>query len=58
MLVEPYIENFMKFNSNSGKAEDVYEVMQALSHFSYHHSEGEMCLQGRKCTTPFLSLML
>ena len=42
MLVEPYIENFMKFNSNSGKAEDVYEVMQALSHFSYHHSEGEM----------------
>mmetsp|Transcript_158349 Transcript_158349/g.288771 ORF Transcript_158349/g.288771 Transcript_158349/m.288771 type:complete len:349 (+) Transcript_158349:67-1113(+) len=44
VLVEPHIANFIKFNSNTGKADNAYEVIQALSHFSYHHSRGEMCL--------------
>jgi hypothetical protein len=44
VLVEPMIENFQKFNSNSGWADDDptpwNEVMQALSHFSYHQTSG------------------
>lgn len=46
-LVEPYIENFEKFNSNSGWSGDGtpwHDVMQALSHFSYHVSGGFMVL--------------
>jgi hypothetical protein len=43
-LVEPYIDNFVKFNSNTGWTSDSNEpwhlVMQALSHFSYHISAG------------------
>lgn len=38
-LVEPMIQNFEKFNSNSGwvaTGTSWYSVMQALSHFSYH----------------------
>ncbi|KAH8747128.1 kinase-like domain-containing protein [Hyaloscypha sp. PMI_1271] len=42
ILVEPMIENFEKFNSNTGWAPrtgDAWsEAMQALSHFSYHDS--------------------
>jgi hypothetical protein len=46
LLVEPYIEKFVKFNSNTGwaarSASDEWpEVMQALSHFSYHHTSGK-----------------
>ncbi|KAF5870948.1 putative elongation factor 2 protein [Botrytis fragariae] len=40
-LVEPMIENFEKFNSNTGWTgqDNVWnEAMQALSHFSYHDS--------------------
>lgn len=41
-LVEPTIEKFEKFNSNTGwrpKTRDSWvEAMQALSHFSYHNS--------------------
>ncbi|CAD7964127.1 unnamed protein product [Amoebophrya sp. A25] len=40
MLTEPHIENFRKFNSNSGAAGTEAEVAQALSHFSYHASDG------------------
>jgi hypothetical protein len=46
-LVEPHIEEFEKFNSNSGWAENSTEsgqAMQALSHFSYHLSNGEILL--------------
>lgn len=47
-LVEPMIENFEKFNSNSGWAPitgDLWsEAMQALSHFSYHNSGGQLLL--------------
>lgn len=47
-LVEPFIENFTKFNSNSGwVAQDQGswgELMQALSHFSYHVSGGQFLL--------------
>ncbi|KAJ7251138.1 kinase-like domain-containing protein [Mycena haematopus] len=43
-LVEPMIENFEKFNSNTGWASISggawSEAMQALSHFSYHNSRG------------------
>ncbi|KAI0478318.1 kinase-like domain-containing protein [Xylaria cf. heliscus] len=47
-LVEPMIENFEKFNSNSGWAPVTggawSEAMQALSHFSYHNSGGQLLL--------------
>jgi len=44
-LVEPLIHNWTKFNSNTGyfkrDAGEVHDVMQALSHFSYHASSGQ-----------------
>jgi hypothetical protein len=46
-LVEPHIEEFRKFNSNTGWAVNRTEsgqAMQALSHFSYHLSSGETLL--------------
>ncbi|RYC59893.1 hypothetical protein CHU98_g6311 [Xylaria longipes] len=47
-LVEPMIENFEKFNSNTGWASITggvwSEAMQALSHFSYHNSGGQLLL--------------
>ncbi|KAH8162630.1 hypothetical protein CIB48_g5614 [Xylaria polymorpha] len=47
-LIEPMIENFEKFNSNSGWVADTgdpwSEAMQALSHFSYHNSGGQLLL--------------
>ncbi|KAI1350370.1 kinase-like domain-containing protein [Xylaria sp. FL0043] len=47
-LVEPMIENFEKFNSNSGWVDTTNgawsHVMQALSHFSYHNSGGQLLL--------------
>ncbi|CAD7932216.1 unnamed protein product [Amoebophrya sp. A25] len=43
-LVEPYVSNFEKFNSNSGAADASAEVAQALSHFSYHLSDGRELL--------------
>ncbi|KAI1169547.1 kinase-like domain-containing protein [Nemania sp. FL0916] len=47
-LVEPMIDNFEKFNSNTGWVSptgDVWsEAMQALSHFSYHNSGGRLLL--------------
>ncbi|KAJ2997176.1 hypothetical protein NUW58_g731 [Xylaria curta] len=48
VLVEPMIENFVKFNSNSGwvnNSDGVWsDAMQALSHFSYHNSDGRLLL--------------
>ena len=47
VLEEPFIENYQKFNSNSGWADDSIpwaRVMQALSHFSYHASGGTTLL--------------
>ncbi|XDG01365.1 hypothetical protein ABKA04_000980 [Annulohypoxylon sp. FPYF3050] len=47
VLCEPFIENYQKFNSNSGWVDDSItwgEVMQALSHFSYHISGGQFVL--------------
>jgi len=47
-LVEPFIKDFQKFNSNSGWRDDDGTpwnlVMQALSHFSYHCSGGRLVL--------------
>ncbi|KAM7211388.1 alpha-protein kinase 1 [Rhypophila decipiens] len=46
-LVEPFIKDYVKFNSNSGWADDDEgwpEVMQALSHFSYHVTGGNFVL--------------
>jgi len=41
-LVEPYIEGtYQKFNSNSGWSADAHPAMSALSHFSWHYSEGK-----------------
>lgn len=51
MMVEPMIENFEKFNSNSGWVQPGHEWLQSLSHWSYHNSEGRylLCdLQGGK----------
>jgi len=45
--VEPFIESWQKFNSNSGWMDDSTpwpRVMQALSHFSYHASSGRSVL--------------
>jgi hypothetical protein len=46
-LQEPFIENYQKFNSNTGWADSSSawpKVMQALSHFSYHASGGQFVL--------------
>eukprot|EP00892_Ulva_mutabilis_P012515 jgi/Ulvmu1/9636/UM054_0068.1 len=47
-LVEPYIRQFEKYNSNSGWVPDSnahrFLAMQALSHFSYHSSGGHFLL--------------
>ena len=46
-LFEPFIDGYQKFNSNSGWAIDAGgwpQVMQALSHFSYHASGGQFVL--------------
>jgi len=46
-LVEPYIKNWEKFNSNSGWVSNQTAwdlIMQALSHFSYHASGGSLVL--------------
>ena len=43
VLQEPYIEGYQKFNSNTGWADDSLpwpRVMQAISHFSYHTTNG------------------
>lgn len=46
--MEPFVETFEKFNSNTGWAphtgEHWSEAMQALSHFSYHASHGQLLL--------------
>jgi len=47
VLQEPFIENYQKFNSNTGWADDSIpwaRVMQALSHFTYHVSSGQNLL--------------
>ncbi|GMH37137.1 hypothetical protein BSKO_05010 [Bryopsis sp. KO-2023] len=46
-LVEPFIKNYQKFNSNSGwcdRSTPWPRVMQALSHYSYYLSDGELLL--------------
>lgn len=46
-LVEPFIQNYQKFNSNSGWTDTSRtwaKIMQALSHFSYHISGGMFVL--------------
>lgn len=47
-LIEPFIENFQKFNSNSGyvtlQGDTWSDALQALSHFSYYNSRGQMLL--------------
>eukprot|EP00884_Botryococcus_braunii_P003389 jgi/Botrbrau1/13050/Bobra.0187s0012.1 len=46
-LTEPFINNYQKFNSNTGcviGGDSWSEVMQSLSHFSYHNSGGQMVL--------------
>mmetsp|Transcript_17232 Transcript_17232/g.22413 ORF Transcript_17232/g.22413 Transcript_17232/m.22413 type:complete len:162 (-) Transcript_17232:620-1105(-) len=46
-LVEPLIDNFEKFNSNTGwraGGGGWYDCMQALSHFSYHSTGGAFVL--------------
>jgi hypothetical protein len=47
ILIEPFIDVYQKFNSNSGWADGSApwaRVMQALSHFSYHASGGQFLL--------------
>jgi len=45
ILVEPFITGeYFKFNSNTGYTREETDTMQALSHFSYHHSGGEYLL--------------
>ena len=47
VLVEPFITNWKKFNSNTGWSTSAVpwdKVMQALSHYSYHVSSGQFLL--------------
>lgn len=47
VLQEPYIQNYQKFNSNTGWSNDGFawgRAMQALSHYSYHISGGTLLL--------------
>jgi len=47
VLQEPFIENYTKFNSNTGWNTQKLpwaRVMQAISHFSYHVSNGQFVL--------------
>jgi len=47
VLQEPFIENYQKFNSNTGWSDDTTpwpRVMQALSHFTYHVSNAQTLL--------------
>ena len=47
VLQEPFIQEYQKFNSNTGWADDSLpwpRVMQALSHFTYHSSNGQSLL--------------
>jgi hypothetical protein len=47
VLQEPFINDYQKFNSNTGWSDDSIpwsRVMQALSHFSYHVSSGQTLL--------------
>jgi len=63
VLVEPFLPNFQKFNSNTGymrrstRGSDVTDLMHALSHFSYHYTSGKYLLcdlqgsrNGNQCT--------
>ncbi|KAI1347626.1 kinase-like domain-containing protein [Xylaria sp. FL0043] len=47
-MVEPWLQNFKKWNSNSGwydrSGSISTQIMQALSHFSYHDSQGRLLL--------------
>ena len=46
-LVEPFIQNYQKFNSNTGwndKSQGWAQALQALSHFSYHITGGNYVL--------------
>lgn len=48
VLIEPFIDNFQKFNSNTGWRDPSgtpwIQVMQSISHFSYHTSGGSLLL--------------
>ncbi|CAE7482533.1 TMEM144 [Symbiodinium microadriaticum] len=46
VLVEPFLSNFQNFNSNTGwqGSTNWSEALQSLSHFSYHHSQGDLVL--------------
>jgi Alpha-kinase family len=47
VLQEPFIKDYQKFNSNTGWSDDTLpwpRVMQALSHFTYHISNGQKLL--------------
>jgi serine/threonine protein kinase len=48
MLVEPMISNFENFNSNTGwtseESSPWIDKMQALSHYSYHYTNGHLLL--------------
>ncbi len=46
-LVEPFIEHWEKWNSNTGWAlgdDEWSDIMQALSHFSFHTTKGQLVL--------------
>jgi Alpha-kinase family len=47
-FVEPYIDNFFKINSNTGWTtsvpNEITDMLQALSHYSYHVSSGQFVL--------------
>eukprot|EP00438_Fugacium_kawagutii_P007212 Skav218001 [mRNA] locus=scaffold2344:72496:74966:- [translate_table: standard] len=46
LLTEPFLANFQSFNSNTGwqATGEWSKALQSLSHFSYHHSNGDLVL--------------
>eukprot|EP00581_Thalassiosira_minuscula_P005645 CAMPEP_0183738648 /NCGR_PEP_ID=MMETSP0737-20130205/55126_1 /TAXON_ID=385413 /ORGANISM="Thalassiosira miniscula, Strain CCMP1093" /LENGTH=396 /DNA_ID=CAMNT_0025973233 /DNA_START=12 /DNA_END=1202 /DNA_ORIENTATION=- len=44
VLVEPYIKDFKKFNSNTGANDAQAAIAQTFSHFSYHATDGQWLL--------------
>jgi len=59
VLIEPYLgDGYIKYNSNSGwENTECGTTMGALSHFSYHHSQGKLLLcdlQGVKLSDKYV----
>ena len=51
VLIEPWLPNFAKYNSNNGWKDESNKSMQALSHFSYEYSDGKYLICDLQAST-------